>query len=85
MVIEKDMTRLSIANMRKRFRYHTYIHPETGEVFKELREDSDMDRPYKASDGMMCSRKPRPGEKKAGTPIIRSSKEPPLKPVHIKF
>lgn len=80
------MTQQSIVKMIKRYRHHRYIHPETGEVFRELREDSDKERPHKTPDGIMCHRKPKPGEgagKAHG--IGRKSHEPPLRPVHIKF
>jgi len=86
MVIEKDMTQQSTVNMIKRYRHHSYKHPETGEVFRDLREDSDMERPYKAPDGIMCPRKPKPGEGASKAPSIgRKDNEPPLRPVHIKF
>ena len=35
---------------------YSYEHPETGEVFDELRPISKMDDPYIAPDGKECNR-----------------------------
>jgi len=72
--------------MRKTYRIQRYEHPKTGEIFKENREDSDKDRPHKAPDGVICPRKPKPGEGSQRAPGIgRRDQEPPLRPVRIKL
>ena len=73
--------------MRKTYKFYEYKHPKTEEVFREIREFNDKDRPYEAPDGTMCPRKPRPGEKSQPTQSTsrRRDDEPPLRPVHIKL
>jgi hypothetical protein len=35
---------------------YEYEHPETGEIFEELRSVSDRDRPFIAPDGIKCNK-----------------------------
>jgi len=35
---------------------YEYIHPETGEIFEELRSFKNMDKPFIAPDGKKCKK-----------------------------
>jgi len=35
---------------------YCYQHPETGEIFEDIRSFKDMDKPYIAPDGVKCER-----------------------------
>jgi hypothetical protein len=35
---------------------YEFMHPETGEIFEEMRKMKDRDKPFKAPDGVLCDR-----------------------------
>ena len=53
---------------KKTYKFYRYIHPNTGEIFKVLRDVVDRDTPYILEDGVVCERKKDPSEKMRGGP-----------------